>query len=520
MERGLFMKGRNPIIWSDFPDLDVIRVEDTYYMISTTMHFMPGGVILKSYDLINWEIESYVYDYLEDNEEHRLEDIKNIYGKGMWAASLRYHKGTFYVCFVANDSHKTYLFRSETIKGPWKRTEIEGFYHDSSLLFDDDGRIYIIYGNKNIYLTELNKELTGPKQGGIHKIIITDTDNVTLGYEGAHFYKINGKYYVFLIHWPRYGACRRTEACYVSDTVDGEYSGGEVLNDDMGYLNAGVAQGGIVDTPDGDWYAMLFQDHGAVGRIPVLIPVTWVNDFPVFGTDGKVPVELEVKSTRPDYIYRPLMESDDFKYEAGADGCIRLKDAWQWNHKSNSNCWSVTDRKGWMRITTSKTNNRLVTASNVLTQRTMGPECEGTIRIDGRGLKDGDYAGLAALQGCYGMIALTREEDKFYLVMKGKERKEENPGEQENSREWEYARIPVESPDVYLKVSFDFRNNIDIAEFYYLEKDEWVKLGKTKKLYFLLDHFVGSRFALFVYSTIMAGGCADFTDFKYIIKGE
>ena len=87
----------NPITRQDYPDPDVIRVNDTYYMVSTTMHFMPGGVILRSYDLVNWEIVTYLYDNLESTPEQRLEK-GNIYGKGMWAASIRYHKDTFYVC--------------------------------------------------------------------------------------------------------------------------------------------------------------------------------------------------------------------------------------------------------------------------------------------------------------------------------------------------------------------------------------------------------------------------------------
>ena len=120
----------NPILKLDYPDIDVIRVEDTYYMISTTMYFMPGGVILRSYDLVHWEIASYVFDAHEDTPAARLSNGQNIYGQGMWAASLRYHKGTFYVCFVANDTHKTYLYRANNIEGPWTKQYIEGFYHD------------------------------------------------------------------------------------------------------------------------------------------------------------------------------------------------------------------------------------------------------------------------------------------------------------------------------------------------------------------------------------------------------
>ena len=112
------MTGENPIIYSDYPDPDVIRVGDTYYMVSTTMHFMPGCVILRSYDLIHWETASYVYEALEETQGERLTDGKGVYGKGMWAASLRYRNGTFYVCFVANDTGKTYLYTSKDITGP------------------------------------------------------------------------------------------------------------------------------------------------------------------------------------------------------------------------------------------------------------------------------------------------------------------------------------------------------------------------------------------------------------------
>ena len=136
----------NPITKLDYPDVDVIRVEDTYYMVSTTTHFMPGCEILRSYDLINWEHAAYLYDVLDSTPGQRLEGEENIYGRGMWAATLRFHKGTFYVIFVANDTHKTYLFTAPNVVGPWEKKEIEGFYHDCSLLFDDDEKVYLVYG--------------------------------------------------------------------------------------------------------------------------------------------------------------------------------------------------------------------------------------------------------------------------------------------------------------------------------------------------------------------------------------
>ena len=190
---------KNPILRCDYPDPDVIRVDDTYYMLSTTMHFFPGGAILRSYDLMNWELLGYVYNELEDTEAAHLAYNRGIYGQGMWAPSLRYHNGTFYVCFVANDVHKTYLFHTTNIEGSWQCHEIDGFYHDCSLFFDDD-RIFIVYGNKEIYLTELNSDLTAPLEGGLHRLLVKDTGDVRLGYEGAHMYRIHGSYYLFFIH--------------------------------------------------------------------------------------------------------------------------------------------------------------------------------------------------------------------------------------------------------------------------------------------------------------------------------
>ncbi len=507
----------NPIIFADFPDPDVIRVEDTYYMVSTTMHMMPGGVILRSYDLVHWEVATYLYDILEDTPGQRLEGDQCIYGQGMWAASLRYHKGTFYVCFVANDTHKTYLYQAEDIKGPWRMQNIEGFYHDCSLLFDDDDRVYIVYGNTQIYLTELKSDLSGPKPEGLHCIVVTEQGNVILGYEGAHIYKINGKYYIFFIHWLADGTNRRVEACYASDSLEGEFVGKDVLDDDMGYHNSGVAQGGIVDTPEGDWFAVLFQDYGAVGRIPVLVPMHWENDFPVFGIDGKVPHQIEMKSTRPEHIYEPIVDSDDFCYTPDETGKVHLKNVWQWNHIPAEVLWSVTDKPGALRISTGKLSHNVGQAVNTLTQRMRGPISEASVTVDGSALKDGDHAGICALQGCYGLIAITKEAGQYYLVMLAKDAEDNTlfgkPDDKVPGKE--YARVPLESDKVTLKLRANFEDYTDEVEFYYQNNEEWVKLGITHKLYFKLDHFMGCRIGLFLFSTKKIGGKADFTNFVY-----
>ncbi|NMB38666.1 MAG: glycosyl hydrolase 43 family protein [Firmicutes bacterium] len=517
MTREEARKKINPITKMDYPDADVIRVDDTYYMISTTMHFMPGGVILRSYDLVNWEICSYVYDKLEDNVAHNLGDGKGIYGKGMWAGSLRYANNRFYVCFSANDTGKTYLFDAENIEGPWNRRYIEGFYHDPSLLFDGV-RTYIVYGNRDIWITELDKSLAKPKQGGLHRMIISDAGNPMLGYEGAHIYKINQKYYVFLIHSLR-DRWRRVEACFASDSLEGEFTGGDVLNDDRGYCGQGVAQGGIVDTPDGDWYAILFQDSGAVGRIPVLIPIHFENDFPIFGDNGKIPEEFSVKSTRPDYEYAPLYTSDDFRYQPDRDGKINLNPVWQWNHNPKDDLWSVTERPGALRIYTDKVVEDICQANNILTQRMLFPGCSGIIKVDAQGIKEGDYAGICALQGCYQMIAITKEDGQYYAVVMGKP--VDNDALQASRKEVEqkptvYAKRKLDSAQVTFKLTADFLYMKDEVRFF-IKEDDWVGMGESLKVKFKLDHFTGCRFGLFMFSTKEAGGFADLSDFRYEI---
>jgi hypothetical protein len=128
---------------------------------------MPGVPIMRSTDLVNWEIVSYVYDTLENNAAHNLTDGKGIYGKGSWAASLRYKNGTFYVCFASNDMGRTYIYRTtDIVNGPWQRSVLSGNYHDPSLLFDDDGKVYLVYGSGGVSIKELTADATAVKSGG------------------------------------------------------------------------------------------------------------------------------------------------------------------------------------------------------------------------------------------------------------------------------------------------------------------------------------------------------------------
>ncbi|MBO4319576.1 MAG: family 43 glycosylhydrolase [Treponema sp.] len=488
------------IIPADFPDPDVIRVDDVYYMVSTTMHFMPGCVILRSYNLIDWEHASYVYDELEATEGQTLKDNKGIYGKGMWAASLRYHDGKFYVSFVANDTHKTYLYTADKIEGPWHKSEIHGFYHDMSLLFDDDGKVYCVSGNMKITLTELNEDLSGPKYGGIHKeIICDDPDKVILGYEGSHFYKINGRYYVFLIHIPK--GKMRTEACFVSDRIEGPYTGGDVLCSDLAEWNSGTAQGGIVQASDGSWHSIVFQDHGALGRIPVLVPVRFEDGFPVF--DAEESSAVSIPDNNPEYKYKPLY-SNDF-----------TNPAWQWNHIPDKRLVSVNPSS--FTLVTDKICRNIVQAANTLTQRTFTEHCSGSVTLDASDINDGDVAGLCALEGEYGFIGVTRKNGQLKLV----EAEHKIPysqwamGVHDDDAPVIIEEKNISSPKIELKATFSLEHEKENVRFSFFNKDTgtYCEFGKPVKLRYTLDQFVGVRFALFCYSTETSGGRACFTDF-------
>ncbi|WP_313344225.1 glycoside hydrolase family 43 protein [Lacrimispora sp.] len=504
----------NPIIKTDYPDPDVIRVGHTYYMVSTTMHFFPGGVILRSYDLVNWEIVTYVFRRLDSTPSQCLEGEQNIYGKGMWAASLRFHEGRFYICFSAYDTGRTYLFTANQAEGPWERHDVQGVYHHGSLFFDR-GKTYIIWGMNQIHMTEMNEELTAPKKNGLSRILIEEQADVYLGYEGSHFYRIHDKYYLFVIHWPKYGMARRTQACFMSDHLEGEFKGEDIFDEDIGFYNQGVAQGGIVSTPKGEWFGVLFQDHGAVGRIPVLVPVTWDHDWPVFGDCKKMPQHFNIESTRPDYEYKPLYASGFFTGKKDENGKPELINVWQWNHEPNDNLWWRTDNNG-LAIKTGKISINLTQAVNTLTQRMMYPVSSAEVTLDVSELQNGDYAGLCALQGCYGLVGVTRETGCYYLVMWS--RRMEDTSLSDLSLDcmpgMECYRVPMEGDSVTLKIKADFRDMKDMAEFYYKQNNQWILAG-NQHLVFKLDHFTGCRYGLFLYSTSNTGGTAVFHDFKY-----
>jgi beta-xylosidase len=489
-------QARNPIIHADVPDMSMIRADNTYYMSSTTMHMSPGLPIMKSKDLVNWELTGYTYDILDDVDELNLAGGKNAYGRGSWASCIRYHNGTYYVSTFSGTTNKTYIYTTEDIEnGPWNEISFSPSYHDHTIFFDDDGRIYMIWGVGRLMMAELKDDLSGVKEG-TERVLIENAsepagDNIMLPAEGSQLFKVNGKYYLFNITWPRGGM--RTVIIHRAGKITGPWESRLALQ------HNGIAQGGLIDTPGGDWFAYLFRDYGAVGRIPYLVPVTWEDGWPVLGIDGEVPDTLDLPPGKG--LIPGIVASDDFRRNPGEPD---LPLVWQWNHNPDNSLWSVNRHEGHLRLATGRVDSTFISARNTLTQRTIGPVCSGSTRIDVTGMKDGDFAGLALLQQRYGLAGVKYEKGEKFIVMVY--------GDRETVREIE--RIPLTRNTVHLKAECNFRDRADTARFFYsLDGKSWEPIGSALEMVYTLPHFMGYRFGLFNYSTKTPGGSVDFDHF-------
>ena len=504
----------NPLFYDEFSDPDMIRVGSDYYLTGTTMHTMPGLPILHSRDLVNWQFIGYAFDRLDLGPDFRLEGGKNIYGGGIWAPSFRYHNGTYYI-FANVNRFGLQVFRANDPRGPWKHNRIEQGLHDLSVLFDDDGKIYAVYGARTIRIVELNQDLTA---------LVPGTDRVliepALGMgEGSHMYRIKGKYYIVSAipgaHVPM--------KCARADKLTGPWqvttiSEEESLGIGQGYrpkdnrrqnppfelnppdpserLSLDLHQGGIIETPSGEWWGFSMQDHNSVGRLTSLSPVTWVDGWPYFGLPGNLrrspSIWVKPNTGAVSPITSPYQRSDDFSGP-------KLIPVWQWNHLPDDSKWSLSERPGYLRLHSLPATD-FWWARNSLTERAIGPESTATTELDGSGLKSGDVAGLALLNSPYAWIGLLRDDNGYAIA-------------QYDHITGKTVREPATSQHVWLRVHSNF--DTEISQFSYsLNGKEFKPLGPDFVTVFQLRTFQGVRFALFNYNTSGApGGHADFNFF-------
>jgi beta-xylosidase len=499
---------RNPILYADVPDMSVCRAGDYFYMISTTMHLMPGAPIMRSADMQHWETISYVFPRIDDGSRYGLLE-GTVYGQGQWASSIRYHKGKFYVWFTANGApRKGFIYTAENPAGPWVLHSRPPHFHDGSLLFDDDDRVYMFHSTG--HLTELKADLSDVLPEGIdQQIFERDSDEQGL-LEGSSVIKHNGKYYLLMISmdWSIPGRLRR-EVCYRADSITGPYEKRIILETEFENYG-GVGQGCIVDGKNGEWYGLIFQDRGGVGRVPCLMPCTWTEDgWPMLGdADGRIPNDV----TLPYTSMEGICGSDDFSSP-------HLSLYWQWNHNPVEAAWSLTERPDYLRLKTSRVVDNLYVAPNTLTQRMTGPVCTGTVCLDLSGMEDGDIAGLAAFNSDSGLLLIKKDGKRKILIMNRQKSVFKEPEHliERVEVEDEFS-IRIHQNIIYLKVDGDFTPGKDYAYFSYsLNGEEWISVGTPVKMGFDYQRFfMGSKFAIFNYATKKTGGYVDVDYFKII----
>lgn len=476
----------NPLIPADFPDPDVIMVDGIYYMVSTTMFIFPGVTILKSCDLVNWEYCSNAVPRFDFSPCYNLDGCSR-YAHGQWATSIRYNNGKFYLLFITLDEGG-FICSSENPAGPWEIRKLEKGFYDPGLFFDDDGRIYVSHGYSDISVTELNPDFS-PKGEDVHVF----SGDIRRGLEGMHVYKINDYYYLY----GTYGGRDGIQVALRSKSIYGPYEQKVVIRDLTPGVNFGIHQGALVQTKTGEWWTILFVDSGPFGRFPSLQPVTWVDDWPMVGVNGKAVVTYRKPDVGKEYPVRVLPASDEFDQP-------ELGMQWGWNHNPDSDNWSLSNRPGFLRLTTAKAVPGLREARNTLTQRVFANSDQsipttGTTKLDCRKMKDGDLAGLAVFQDPYAYIAVKQENGKREIIMV-------NNGELIDS-------VPLKKKLVYFRTIAS--NATSSARFEYsLDGSKYTPIGNELKMRFNLKVFTGNKFCLFNFATEETGGYVDFDYFK------
>ena len=516
----------NPLFYDEFSDPDILRVGDDYYLAGTTMHTVPGLVILHSKDLVNWENISYCFDRFDFNDDaFALKNHKEIYGQGIWAPCIRYANGQFYVYSNVNGKGLQ-CYTSKDIRGPWKHHNMQGRIYDLSVLFDDDGKIYAIHGYGEVKCTELKPDMSGPIDE-TERTIIPEGNAVG---EGHHMYKINGMYYLISTDYKPNGRtlCSRSKSIwgpYETITITADETFGyhaasltqvprgekyrighdgtkfgipEVDKDATACTN--IHQGGIVEDQNGQWWALLMMDFHSIGRTVTLAPITWKDGWPMLGLEGnlgRVP-RTWFKPNIPSAALSQLQPHAPYERSENFNG-KQLGRIWQWNHNPEEKMWSL--RNGRLRLNTMSAE-QLMWARNTLTQRVIGPTSVATVELYTKGMKDGDVCGLGNINVPCSWIGIVKEGKKYTL------------------RWFEQATndtldMPVGMSDgkIWLRCIGDYDN--DQAQYAYsTDGKSFHNVGRMMPLSYQLISFQGSRHALFAFNKKgKNGGYAEFDNF-------
>ena len=500
---------KNPVVYADFPDPDVICVDSTYYMVSTTMHNFPGATILKSTDLVNWQYCAQPLTRTSSDSAYGLASNTNAYGSCMWACSMKYHNGKFHI--LINEKRPVngwvlqgWLLTATDPEGPWTTKKLSRSYYDPGMLFDN-GKVYVAQGIGNISICELDENFNFKQEKGV----ISGKD----GLEGCHFYKVGDYYYIYAT----YGGWPSGQAVFRSKNVFGPYEEKMLLEKYINNKPNTIHQGALIETPEGEWWTILQEDLGAMGRFPNLQPVTWKNDWPVIANNG-TPVATYRKPAANNPMPRiALPTNDNF-----CSSIIGMQ--WEWNHKPDDSMWSLKERHGWLRMHPASITDNLPQARNTLTQRIFaihgkeGKQSTGTVKVDVSNLKEGERAGICILQDPYAMIAVEKQADSTYQIV-WKQDKVRDAGSNFTPDEKRKTVTPADGI-IYLRAAIT--KNTDKTQFYYsLDNKTFTAFGGQTQMSFNLTVFVGARFGIFCHATKRGSkGYADFDWFSTEDKFE
>lgn len=406
---------KNPIIHADYSDPDLIKVGEDFYMTASSFNSVPGLPILHSKNLVHWEIINHAFPANTDS----YFDVPR-HGKGVWAPSIRHHKGLFHI-YWGDPDRGIFKVTAEDPKGEWSAPVLVKKAHgniDPSPLWDDDGKVYMVHAfahtragiKNNLQVVELTED--GSEIIDYGKVVFDGHErHPTI--EGPKFYKRNGYYYIFA---PGGGVTHGWQVVLRSEHIYGPYEDRVVLAKGSTNVN-GPHQGGLVELDSGESWFVHFQDKGPYGRIVHLQPVEWVDDWPVMGrdTDGDGSGEPVMAHAIPDvgqrYPAKSPRESDEFDE-------LELGRQWQWNANPLHQWVSLTKNKGWLQLAPvywEAGNRNLWHAPNLLTQKLPAEAFVTTTKLDVRGLRTSEETGLVVYGMDYASLNLVREEGRLLV---------------------------------------------------------------------------------------------------------
>jgi len=511
---------KNPILFADYSDPDVVRVGSDYYLVSSSFTCVPGLPILHSKDLVNWTLIGHALMTQVPAEHYNVV----LSGNGVWAPSIRFHDGKFYI-FYPDPDYGIYMVTATDPAGEWSTpilVKAGRGLEDPCPLWDDDGKVYLVHGlvgsrigrNNALVLNQLSPDATKTIDEG-HDIVAGKDYNVT-ALEGPKFYKMNGYYWIFA---PVNGVGPGSQAVFRAKNIDGPYEMHLVLSQGGTKIN-GPHQGGLVDTPDGkEWWFIHFQDmavqKGAEGRVDHLEPVVWNSDgWPVMGNDpnhtgtGEPVTVFKKPNVGQTYPAAVPQTSDDF-------ASPKLGLQWQWLANPQPGWYSLTANPQHLRLFVQPVNASLVRQPNLLLQKIPAPAFSATTKLElSSTAAEGDRAGLIIYGTPCAWIGLVRTASGLRV---SQVTSRVGAGANVADTATESAGADVKSNSIYLAFAMTADSRAQFS--YSLDGITYATLGQPITVAAIRGSWIGAKFGLFALGAASSSGVSTtpaYADFDWI----